>query len=100
MTDMSAISGNSNSAVVRRCPFRQPSLLHIALSKAATSPTSTDFAQMAWLGDAVLYFCSTETLLDRYPDLKTSELSFLRSRLVSRQVMSWYVLPNLYDASG
>ena len=60
--------------------FRDPSHLRLALTHPSTK--LPDNQRLEFLGDAVLEFCVSDMLYQKYPDLHEGELTARRAALV------------------
>ena len=62
--------------------FRDPSHLRLALTHPSTK--LPDNQRLEFLGDAVLEFCVSDMLYQKYPDLHEGELTARRAALACR----------------
>jgi ribonuclease-3 len=73
-----------------RYQFRQPRLLHAALTHASGANTRTaSNERMEFLGDAVLGLICCELLYHRFPDYHEGDMTKIKSLLVSRRICAW-----------
>lgn len=70
--------------------FSDPQLLTIALthSSHAHENGGDDYERLEFLGDAVFQLCTTELLVERFPEAREGQLSRLRSRMVNTQALA------------
>ena len=66
--------------------FRDPSHLRLALTHPSTK--LPDNQRLEFLGDAVLEFCVSDMLYQKYPDLHEGELTARRAALVCERTLS------------
>ncbi|HHO51920.1 MAG TPA: ribonuclease III [Deltaproteobacteria bacterium] len=70
--------------------FADPQLLLTALthSSHAHENGGEDYERLEFLGDAVFQLCSTELLVERFPEAREGQLSRLRSRMVNTHALA------------
>lgn len=66
--------------------FRQPELLHVALTHASGANTRlSSNERMEFLGDAILGMITCEALYHRFPEFQEGDLTKIKSAVVSRR---------------
>lgn len=70
--------------------FQDAGRLQVALTHRSWAHENggDDNERLEFLGDAVLQLCSTEALMERFPEAREGELSRLRSRIVSTDALA------------
>lgn len=66
----------------------EQALTHPSFANERKRSPRVDYQRLEFLGDAVIQLCVSEALMNRFPEAREGELSFLRSSIVSTEALA------------